>query len=90
MAWINSGEAKPIQSNYNMINLIIFLDLIHQLYGLSYNRLKPNIFLEALEQVIESSDGPFLVIGDFNYILSSEDKSSGGIFSSSSLGYFGA
>ncbi|XP_075636492.1 uncharacterized protein LOC142608684 [Castanea sativa] len=92
-AWKNGLDIEPISLNCNLINVLVFSDppnspwMLSLVYGPPYSSLKAN-FWQSLENSINSFGGAWIGIGDFNYILSQNEKLGGRPFALSSDGGF--
>lgn len=93
LVWRNSINIHVIVSNDNYINSLVFDNSsddpwqMTNVYGppLPHYRYQ---FWEDLDRIRNSFDGAWMVIGDFNAVLSSEDKVGGKLVASSSYGGF--
>jgi hypothetical protein len=89
LSWKQGVIADLVCASVNMISVIIFSDPPHKpwmltgIYGPPYNSQKP-AFWDSLEKVLSTFSGPWIGLGDYNYLLSNADKKGGVFFASSS------
>lgn len=88
VAWHGGFKVDLISSNFNITNLLIYVDdAIHFLLSLIYclNKwFEKSSFWRIVDQTLANLNRPWAALGDFNAILSSAEKRGGHCFSSSS------
>ncbi|KAK9287687.1 hypothetical protein L1049_016125 [Liquidambar formosana] len=95
LGWRNGVEIEITLSNNFLINALVFSSpssqpwMLTTVYGPPYWQTKL-AFLDQLDVLANSFVGPLLCLGDFNCILSQDDKYGGRPFVGSSSGGLGA
>ena len=93
LAWKFQTDINIICSNSNMINCVVLSSppstpwLLIAAYGPMMSSHK-HVFWQDLRSIGASFNGAWMVFGDFNSIISQEDKRGGRVFASSSSGGF--
>jgi hypothetical protein len=93
MTWKTGVDVEPVRINKNCIFCLVFSDPSHSPWLLSGVYAPPtsqnrSIFWDFLSNLGNSFGGAWLILGDFNSILSSSEKSGGRDFGSASHGNF--
>lgn len=89
LLWCGGLDVKVVFSNESVISCTLFNDpanfswQLTCVYGLVIPSLRPR-FWECINSIGNAFQGPWLITGDFNALLSSKDKCGGKPFSSSS------
>lgn len=87
--WWPSVNFQLLNSHRHLMNIIIQSDSIHQPWNLTFvhcplDWTRKELFWEKLNDIDNIISGPWLILGDFNALLSNFEKSSGRPFVSSS------
>jgi hypothetical protein len=93
MTWKTGVDVEPVRINKNCISCLVFSDPSHSPWLLSGVYAPPtsqnrSIFWDFLSNLGNSFGGAWLILGDFNSILSSSEKCGGRDFGSASHGNF--
>jgi hypothetical protein len=87
LAWKNEVDLEPIKQDAHQITCLVFTDNSHQPWMFSFvyaphqHLLQPG-FLEHLSGIGNSFQGSWLLLGDFNSILTTSEKSGGRAYGS--------
>lgn len=82
LAWDDSIEIKIVLTSCWFINCLVYMMDFPQpwqisfVYGSAVPHLRPS-FLSSLQEVGQSFHGAWVLIGDFNMVLNSDDKRGG-------------
>lgn len=91
LAWKNGWDIEVTKCSENMISAVVHSNppslswLLAGVYALTECYKKAS-FWEDFEIEVENFHGPWVGLGDFNFILMPDDKQGGRVFASSSVG----